>query len=56
MVIHVMLLLILSVILTEFRSNGNWECNVPVHPRLSHHKSQADYYHVNKHDLHTKST
>ena len=56
MVIYVMLLLILSVIFTEFRSNGNWECNVPVHPRLLFHKSQADYCHVNKHDLHTKST
>ena len=50
------LVLLLSVILTEFRSNGNWECNVPVHPRLSLHKSQPDYSLVNKHDLHTKST
>ena len=51
-----LLIVILSVILTEFRSNGNWECNVPVHPRLLLHKSQPDYCHVNKHDLHTTST
>ena len=41
---------------TEFRSNGNWECNVPVHPKLSLHKSQPDHYLINKYDLHTTST
>ena len=51
-----LLVLLLSVILTEFRSNGNWECNVSVHPGLLLNKSQPDYCLVNKHDLHTKST
>ena len=53
---NVFYLIACSVILTEFRSNGNWECNVPVYPTLSFHKSQPDYCLVNKHDLHTKST
>ena len=56
MFIMLLLVVVLSVILTEFRTNGNWECNVPVHPRLSLHKSQPDYFHVNIHDLHTTST
>ena len=37
--------------LTEFHSNGNWECSVPVHSGLSLHKSQPDYCHAEKHHL-----
>ena len=37
--------------LLEFRTNGNWDCNVPVHPKLSLHKPQPDYFDVSKHDL-----
>ena len=44
---------ILSVIFTEFRSNGNWECSVPVHPGLFLHKLQPDYGHAGKHHLHS---
>ena len=43
----------LSLLFTEFRSNGNWECSVPVHPGLLLHKSQPDYRHVEKKHLHT---
>ena len=47
---------ILSILIfTEFRSNGNWECSVPVHPGLLLHKSQPDYRHVEKQHLHTTS-
>ena len=41
--------------LTEFCTNGNWESNVLVHPKLSLHKSQPDYRHVNKYKLPTTS-
>ena len=51
-----LIVLLLSVIFTEFRANSNWDCNVPVHPKLSLHKSQDDYCHVNKLDLHSTST
>ena len=44
---------ILSLLFTEFRSNGNWEYSVPVHPGLLLHKSQPDYHHVGKQHLHT---
>ena len=43
----------LSLLFTEFRSNGNWECSIPVHPGLLLHKSQPDYRHVEKQHLHT---
>ena len=43
----------LSIIFTEFRSNGNWECSVPIHPGLPLHKSQPDYRRVEKQHLHT---
>ena len=46
-------LLLFCVIFTEFHSNGNWECSVPVHPGLPLHKSQPDYGHAEKHHLHT---
>ena len=32
--------------LTEFRANGNWGYNVPVHPGLSLHQSQPSNYHA----------
>ena len=41
-------------IFTEFRANGSWEC-IPVHPRLSLHKSKPEYYHVNEVDLQNTS-
>ena len=41
-------------IFTEFRANGSWEC-IPVHPRLSLHKSKPEYCHVNEVDLHNTS-
>ena len=37
--------------LLEFRTNGNWDCNVPVHPKLLLHKPQTDHFHVSKQDL-----
>ena len=45
----------LCVILTEFRTNGNWGYNVPVHPGLSLLKSQPNNCHVNMHNLHATS-
>ena len=39
------------IIFTEFRANGSWEC-IPVHPRLSLHKSKPEYCNVNEVDLH----
>ena len=55
---HVIILYVLScyviyllpLLFTEFCSNGNWECSVPVHPGLSLDKSQP---HVEKQHLHT---
>ena len=44
---------ILSLLFTEFRSNGNWKCSVPVHPGLLLHKSQPDYRHIEKQHLDT---
>ena len=41
--------------LTEFRTNGNWGYDVPIHPGLSLLKSQPDSCHVSKHNLHTTS-
>ena len=40
---------------TEFHTSGNWGYNVPVHPGLSLHKSQANNYHVNMCNLHSTS-
>ena len=48
--------MLLAVIFTEFRSNGNWECSVPVHPGLVLNKSQPDYHHVEKQHLHKTGT
>ena len=45
----------LYITLTEFRSNGNWGYNVPVHLGLSLLKSQPDNCHVGKCNLHTTS-
>ena len=45
----------LYITLTEFRSNGNWGYNVPVHPGLSLFKSQPNNCHVSKCNLHTTS-
>ena len=45
----------LCVTLTEFRANGNWGYNVPVHPGLSLLKSQPKNCHVSMCDLHTTS-
>ena len=38
----------LSMIFTEFRSNGNWECSIPVHPGLPCDESRPDVgkYHL----------
>ena len=49
-------IMLLAVIFTEFRSNGNWECSVPVHPGLVLNKSQPDYHHVEKQHLHKTGT
>ena len=38
----------ISVMLTEFRTNGNWISNVPVHPGLLLHNSQPDCWDVSK--------
>lgn len=43
------------LLLLEFLTNGNWGYNVPVHPGLPLHKSQADNYHVNMCDMDTTS-
>ena len=50
-----MLVNYVRMLYTEFRTNGNWGYNVPVHPGLSLDKSQADNYHVNMCDMHTTS-
>ena len=50
-----MLVNYVRMLYTEFRTNGNWGYNVPVHPGLSLHKSQADNYYVNMCDMHTTS-
>ena len=41
--------------LTEFRANGNWGDNVPVHPRLSLLKSQPNNCQVSMCNLHFTS-
>ena len=41
-----MIFMSLCVTLTEFRTNGNWGYDVPVHPGLSPLKSQPDNCHV----------
>ena len=41
-----MIFISLCVTLTEFRTNGNWGYNVPVHPGLSLLKSQPDNCHI----------
>ena len=45
----------LCLILTEFRSNGDWGYNVPVHSGLSFLKSQPDNCHISKCNSHTTS-
>ena len=37
------------LLLIEFRANGNWGYNIPVHLGLSLRKSQSNNYHVNLH-------
>ena len=41
-------------IFTEFRANSSWE-DIPVHPRLSLHKSKLEYCNVNEVDLRNTS-
>ena len=53
--VYLYILMSLSVTLTEFRSNGNWVCNIPVHPGLSLLKSQPGNCHISKYNLHTTS-
>ena len=45
----------LYIKLTEFRTNGNWGYNVPVHPGLSLLKSQPNNYQVSMCNLHVPS-
>ena len=45
----------LYITLIEFRTNGNWGHNVPVHPGLSLLKSQPDNCQVSTCNLHTTS-
>ena len=40
--------------ISEFHANGSWEC-IPVHPRLSLHKSKPKYCNVNEVDLRNTS-
>ena len=39
----------------EFLTNGNWRCNVSVHPGPPFLKSQPHDCHISKYDLHTTS-
>ena len=43
------------LIITEFRTNGSWGYNVPVHPGLSFHISQPNDHHVHMCNLHITS-
>ena len=43
------------LIITEFRTNGSWGYNVPVHPGLSFHISQPNNNHVHMCNLHITS-